>query len=354
MVSNMEFIIVIFVLLFVIAGTIGLTVWVARDASHRGANGAIWGMLVFFTGLIGLSLYLVFRPQNPVVSAPSRPASTIPCSNSAVNRATAPTPSSIPVAGCFFGFLAVLILALAAVVGVPFSIKKIEQNRAEVAFETRIREERYAEQKKIEERNQKIFEAERARQIEEKLASETRQRQQREEVEKRLYAIRNVPRLFPTLARSAEEADPSAWIDEGTGCGFFLPKNNETPTFVVDKRTGFRAGDVVRFDLVFMPSSEKVRHEEYVNRTIETDGLTAVWVKIDPSYRPPCEPTRNTNIDMSYYCVIAKAFLNGEPVDVATGKFLNDGRTCFTQWFIECRDCMVPPVGRKKVSFISQ
>ncbi len=43
---------------------IALLVWVARDAKGRGMDSAvIWMLLVFFTGVIGLVIYLLARPQ---------------------------------------------------------------------------------------------------------------------------------------------------------------------------------------------------------------------------------------------------------------------------------------------------
>lgn len=53
------FIAIVFVTL-----NIALLVWVARDAKGRGMDSAVlWMLLVFFTGLIGLVIYLFSRPQ---------------------------------------------------------------------------------------------------------------------------------------------------------------------------------------------------------------------------------------------------------------------------------------------------
>lgn len=41
-----------------------ILVWVYRDANSRGANGCLWAVLVFFTGLIGLLLYVLLRPKS--------------------------------------------------------------------------------------------------------------------------------------------------------------------------------------------------------------------------------------------------------------------------------------------------
>ena len=58
------------ILFFVL--NIALLVWVARDAKARGMDGAVlWMLLVLFTSVIGLIIYLFSRPQGNM----------IPCSN---------------------------------------------------------------------------------------------------------------------------------------------------------------------------------------------------------------------------------------------------------------------------------
>ena len=37
----------------------GLGVWVGVDANRRGLSGVLWGLLVFFTGIVGLIVYLL-------------------------------------------------------------------------------------------------------------------------------------------------------------------------------------------------------------------------------------------------------------------------------------------------------
>lgn len=37
--------------------------WLAKDAKSRGMDGAMWLFLIFFTGVIGLAIYLFSRPQ---------------------------------------------------------------------------------------------------------------------------------------------------------------------------------------------------------------------------------------------------------------------------------------------------
>lgn len=50
---------------------IAMLVWVARDARNRGMDGAVlWMLLVFFTGPIGLIIYLFSRPTGAVVPCP--------------------------------------------------------------------------------------------------------------------------------------------------------------------------------------------------------------------------------------------------------------------------------------------
>jgi uncharacterized membrane protein YhaH (DUF805 family) len=57
------FLIVAFVVI-----NVALLVWVARDAKARGMDGAvIWMLLVFFTGILGLVIYLFARPDGYLV-----------------------------------------------------------------------------------------------------------------------------------------------------------------------------------------------------------------------------------------------------------------------------------------------
>jgi hypothetical protein len=51
---------------------IALLVWVARDAKARGMDSAVlWMLLVFFTNIIGLIVYLLVRPQGNLVVCPN-------------------------------------------------------------------------------------------------------------------------------------------------------------------------------------------------------------------------------------------------------------------------------------------
>ena len=56
------FIFVVLPLLFV-AINIAILFWVAKDAKSRGMDGAMWLFLIFFTGVIGLAIYIFSRPQ---------------------------------------------------------------------------------------------------------------------------------------------------------------------------------------------------------------------------------------------------------------------------------------------------
>jgi uncharacterized membrane protein YhaH (DUF805 family) len=57
------------IILGIIALNIALLVWVARDAKNRGMdNSILWMILVMLTGLIGLIIYLLVRPQGNVIA----------------------------------------------------------------------------------------------------------------------------------------------------------------------------------------------------------------------------------------------------------------------------------------------
>lgn len=50
---------------------IALLIWVARDAKARGMDSAvIWMILVMFTSVIGLVIYLFSRPQGNLIRCP--------------------------------------------------------------------------------------------------------------------------------------------------------------------------------------------------------------------------------------------------------------------------------------------
>jgi uncharacterized membrane protein YhaH (DUF805 family) len=64
--------VMVLVPIILFALNIALLVWVARDAKARGMDSAVlWMLLVFFTSLIGLIIYLFSRPQGNLVRCPS-------------------------------------------------------------------------------------------------------------------------------------------------------------------------------------------------------------------------------------------------------------------------------------------
>lgn len=59
---------IIVAIVAVIVLNVLLLVWVARDAKNRGMdNSVLWMVLVMFTGVIGLLIYLLSRPKGEVV-----------------------------------------------------------------------------------------------------------------------------------------------------------------------------------------------------------------------------------------------------------------------------------------------
>jgi len=60
-----------FIIIAIIALNIALLVWVARDAKNRGMDSSIlWMVLVMLTGIIGLIIYLLSRPQGNLIVCP--------------------------------------------------------------------------------------------------------------------------------------------------------------------------------------------------------------------------------------------------------------------------------------------
>src|SRR5512140_574317 len=58
--------------LVIIALNIALLVWVARDAKSRGMDSAVlWMILVMFTSVVGLVIYIFSRPQGNLVQCSS-------------------------------------------------------------------------------------------------------------------------------------------------------------------------------------------------------------------------------------------------------------------------------------------
>jgi hypothetical protein len=55
-----------------VALNIALLVWVARDAKARGMDTAVgWMVLVMFTSLLGLIIYIFARPQGNLIRCPN-------------------------------------------------------------------------------------------------------------------------------------------------------------------------------------------------------------------------------------------------------------------------------------------
>ena len=62
----------LFVPVIIFALDIALLVWVARDAKSRGMDNAVmWMILVFFTSVIGLIIYIFSRPQGNLMKCAS-------------------------------------------------------------------------------------------------------------------------------------------------------------------------------------------------------------------------------------------------------------------------------------------
>ena len=61
----------VFIPLVILALNVALLVWVARDAKSRGMDSAvIWMVLVMFTSVIGLVIYIFSRPQGNLIQCP--------------------------------------------------------------------------------------------------------------------------------------------------------------------------------------------------------------------------------------------------------------------------------------------
>lgn len=62
----------IFIFIAILALNIALLVWVAKDAKNRGLDNAVlWMILVMFTGLIGLVIYILVRPPGNLIQCAS-------------------------------------------------------------------------------------------------------------------------------------------------------------------------------------------------------------------------------------------------------------------------------------------
>ena len=65
----LPWILLIPLILFVIG--IMICLWVYRDAESRGMNGALWVIIVIFTNIIGLIIYLIVR-ESKLTAPPQR------------------------------------------------------------------------------------------------------------------------------------------------------------------------------------------------------------------------------------------------------------------------------------------
>lgn len=64
-------VIIVFIIAIVVLN-VALLVWVARDSKARGMdNSVMWMILVMFTGVLGLVIYIFSRPQGELVQCPN-------------------------------------------------------------------------------------------------------------------------------------------------------------------------------------------------------------------------------------------------------------------------------------------
>jgi predicted RNA-binding Zn-ribbon protein involved in translation (DUF1610 family) len=71
-----------------------LAVWVGSDANRRGMNGLLWGLLVFFTSVVGLLIYLIVaESRNGGVRATGPPPAASPIAAAAPAPGPPPPPS---------------------------------------------------------------------------------------------------------------------------------------------------------------------------------------------------------------------------------------------------------------------
>jgi putative component of membrane protein insertase Oxa1/YidC/SpoIIIJ protein YidD len=75
--ASFGFVIFFIVALFILS--VILLVWVAKDAKNRGVdNPILWMILVFFTGVIGLIIYLAVRPSGNLIPCLHCPNKKLP------------------------------------------------------------------------------------------------------------------------------------------------------------------------------------------------------------------------------------------------------------------------------------
>jgi uncharacterized membrane protein YhaH (DUF805 family) len=65
-------VVIVLIPIAILVLNIALLIWVARDAKSRGMDNAVmWMILVMFTSVLGLVIYLFSRPQGDLVQCPN-------------------------------------------------------------------------------------------------------------------------------------------------------------------------------------------------------------------------------------------------------------------------------------------
>src|SRR5881394_2737329 len=63
---------IVLVLVGIIILNVALLIWVAKDSKARGLdNSVLWMILVMFTGVLGLVIYIFSRPKGDIVQCPN-------------------------------------------------------------------------------------------------------------------------------------------------------------------------------------------------------------------------------------------------------------------------------------------
>jgi hypothetical protein len=58
------------IVITVIVVDVAIGVWVYRDANSRGKDGTMWLLIVVFTGLLGIIIWLIVRDEQPRMAMP--------------------------------------------------------------------------------------------------------------------------------------------------------------------------------------------------------------------------------------------------------------------------------------------
>ena len=67
-----------------------LAFWVGTDANRRGMNGVLWGLLVLFTFVVGLIVYLIVVQGSTSPASPPSPAETVAGARGAIAAGSCP------------------------------------------------------------------------------------------------------------------------------------------------------------------------------------------------------------------------------------------------------------------------